>query len=274
MSRGSSHKNPDDTYEGFIWSISSRGTLYVSTVPGQPAPRGSSLTAPTRLGVVIQVKWTKKWTNTAGSKIPAFYIQVEPSQPATSSSSMSPVYNINKWYVVAEANFDPFEHVPHWQTPPQLLEAYDEYAQRPKGKAVKEGRWFKNYFAADLPSETNTSFTVARGQVRTITPSTRRRLESDSTSTPPSAGFNVFSGAPTSESPAAAGGATAAMMLSQSSPGGAPAPPQGRNGMCFMTEVSELNARSERRTPPSPAYLFMLEHKNTTNTKIFPNYSL
>ena len=231
MSKRPSNKNPDDRYLGNIWSISSHGTLYVGTLPGQQLPRGATLTQPTRLGVVVEVRYTSKCRTSTGGKVPAFKILVHPAQPTPTPTS-SPVYVQDKWWVVAEGNFDPFEHVPRWQTPQELLAAYELFTQSPKGRDSKEGRWLKNYFAADVPLD-NSFSESARAQVRTTTPATRRRLEqtgnSPSASSTPSGGFNVFGNAPTSQPPA---NAMEAMMSSQSSQGSAlPPPPQGRIGM-------------------------------------------
>ena len=240
MSGRSSSKHPDDRYLSNIWSISSRGTLYVGTQPGQPLPRGGRLTEPTRLGQVLEVKYTAKQVTPAGGKVPAFKLRVQPGPPPTTQST-SPVYAADKWWVVAEQNFDPFEHVPNWRTPQQLLTAYDVFATKPRSKAAKEGRWLKNYFAADAGLDESFSSAPALPQVVTTTAAARRRLELPETTPPaapsagPSGSFNVFGSAPP---PSAT--ATESMMLSQTSPGAVPPPPRGGIGMlCLIYGCSQ-----------------------------------
>ena len=141
-----SEKKPDTRYEEHLWSISSSGTLYYATMPGQNRSRNTHLDAPTRLGRVLDVKYTSRhYVKDSSEKVGAFKLKVSPPNPAA-SANLSPLYVVAKWYVLVENKFDSFDHVDQWQTPQSILDEYDLWSDHPKDSRVKEGRWLKNYF--------------------------------------------------------------------------------------------------------------------------------
>ena len=212
-------KNPDTRHEEHLWSISTSGTLYFATMPGQNRNRTTHIDAPTRVGKVLQVKYTSRWyVKDSSDKVGAFKLQISPqNQPP--SANQSPVYAVAKWYVLVENKFDTFEHVQRWQTPQAILDNYEVWTDYPKDSAVKNGTWLKKYFKTAEQKE-DSGYQQSRRKravVRTTdaASSARRKLAdgSSSSSSSSSSPLDVFAGQ--AGSPAPAKKAVDTMMLSQ-----------------------------------------------------------
>ena len=236
----STSKKPDPRYEDRIWSISSSGSLYYGTMPGQARDRHTRIGVPTKLGKVLEVKHTKKWVTRTGGSVSAFKFKVSPVSVQPPGDT-SPVYAVNKWWVLAEGLFDPFEHVEHWQTPQSILDDYDIWTQTPNDTKVAQGKWLKSFFKGDqLEDSGYNQRGRKRAQVRTITPGAdgvRRQLDSTSSSSSSSSSkfVDVFGTPRPASQPAPT--ATDARMLSQDSN---VQPPQRRTGivMCVCCVCS------------------------------------
>jgi hypothetical protein len=182
-----SKKKPDTRFEEHLWSISSSGTLYYATMPGQNRSRNTHLDAPTRLGRVLEVKYTvtsRHIVEDSGEKVGAFKLKVSPPRPAA-SASQSPIYAVNKWYVVVEDKFDSFDHVEHWQTPQSILDDYDFWSEYPKDTRVKDGRWLKNYFKTAEQKDDSGYGQRKRKRARVRTTDGKNKVAASWQATPP-----------------------------------------------------------------------------------------
>ena len=215
-------KKPDTRYEDHLWSISSSGTLYYATMPGQNRSRQTHLDVPTRLGRVMEVKYTSRhYVQDSSERVGAFKLKVAPPQ-APASASQSPVYAVNKWYVLVENKFDTFAHVDRWRTPVAIRENYEVWTEYPNDYRVSNGRWLKNYFKT-AEQKDDSGFGQRKQRKRSLvrtsegTNSARRRLVGDpsSSSSSSSAEVDVFGQQPGPSS--AANSALDTMMASQDS---------------------------------------------------------